>query len=148
MDTHIKIRFDLLEWGPEYEEDLPAGETLWAEVLADNLFRLKNIPMFVDGFAFNDVVRCVNRDGWYHVAELVEDGGHGTIFIRFLASTLEDTIIDFLHSIVTNGCTFEKMADLTVAVDVPPSCTAEFSDLINHHRGTLIEDSFIAKQPQ
>jgi hypothetical protein len=145
MDKYIKIRFDLSEWGPSYEDELPAGETLWAETLGENRFRLQNIPMFVDGFAYNDVVRCVYRDGWFHVAELVEDGKHGTIFVKFVADVPEENIIDFLHSMVQAGCTFEKMADRMVAINVPPTFAKEFSERIHLAQNTLIADTFIAK---
>src|SRR4051794_15806100 len=111
-----KIRLNL-----EEGEEIPVGgETVWAEVLPGNLFRLLNIPYHAFGYAEGDVVRC-RRDEWDEWDEVVGielDSGNGTIRIMFVdaeASSAKE-VIEELASV---GVTHERASERFVAFTVP-----------------------------
>ena len=133
MTKQIKIRFPL-------QNDVAAGETLWAERLERNRFRLLNVPFFVYGYAEGDVVLCTERDGWPEVVELIQDGGRGALRIIFVDST-SVAAQHILDELVSVGCAYERAGQTMVAVSVPPTLSVTFSQLSNYLN---MEDTVIA----
>jgi hypothetical protein len=61
------------------------GESLWADSVGDDLFRLENIPFHAYGLNYHDIVRAVapSEDRKPEVVEVVEKSGHQTFRIVF-----------------------------------------------------------------
>ncbi len=120
----VKIRFKLSD------PTGPAGETLWAEPIAEGQCRLLSIPFAVDGYAEGDIVRCVEQDGWDEVVGMMQDGGNGTIRLLFGDAQSPDAQ-HVLDELVSVGCSYESAAQQLVAVTVPPTLDVPFSQLCN-----------------
>lgn len=118
----VKVRLDLEDGDPL------SGETLWAEQVADNLFRLDNVPFYAYGFALDDVVRCTQSEDSWQVQRLETDSGNGTIRILFgdQREHETDSVIGELESV---GCIVERAWARYIAVSVPPTVQVPFSQL-------------------
>lgn len=115
-----------------------SSETLWAEQVGENLFRLLNIPFFAFGYAEGDIIRSEHQQGWNQVVGLEKDSGNGTLRLIFAQDENRDIqeILDELESV---GCTYEKASSKLVAVTVPPNLEIPFSQLSNFLNGTKDE---------
>lgn len=112
-----------------------AGETLWAEPVGENLYRLLNIPFSATGYAEDDIVRCQRREEWDEVIALEKDSGNGTLRLMFAdAESKEAQFI--LDELVSVGCTYEQASSRLVAVTVPPNLEVPFSQLANFLNNT------------
>ena len=115
-----------------------SGETLWAEQVGENLFRLLNIPFFAVGYAEGDIVHCEQNQDWLQVIGLEKDSGNGTLRLIFSQEESKDVqpILDELESV---GCTYEKASSKLVAVTVPPNLKIPFSQLSSFLNSTKDE---------
>ena len=121
MVSKIKIRIPL---------PANSGETLWAEQVGENLFKLLNIPFFAFGYAEGDIVRCEQNQDWHEVIGLEKDNGNGTLRLIFAQEAGTD-IQDILDELKSVGCTYEMASSKLVAVTVPPNLEIPFSQLSN-----------------
>jgi hypothetical protein len=114
--------------------DPAAGETVWAQPTGDDHYRLHSAPFYAHGYAEGDVVRCIRRDGWPEVVDLVHDSGNGTLRLLFATADGADAwrVLDELVSV---GCTYERASARLVAVTVPPSLQLPFSQVANYLNG-------------
>ena len=124
MEDKVKIRFNL-------RGDPVNGETVWAEPVGENLYRLLNIPYYAMGYAEGDIVRCVKRDDWKEIANLEQDSGNGTIRIIFTDSESPEAQ-HVLDELVSVGCTYERASSKLVAVTVPLNLDIPFSQMANY----------------
>jgi len=111
----VKVTFDL----PEKEGAL-ATESLWAEPIGDNLYRLRNVPFYLRGFSEQDTVRAEEHEGRLAVTDIVERGGHSTYRIFLPEQTTEEQFAKDWASLRELGCTYERATRRLVGVDVPP----------------------------
>lgn len=125
MDGHAgmtKVHFRL---EPDEDGFPPANvESLWASPSGNGTFRLENVPFFVVGVAYGDVVRARDVDGslWFD-GEVVNESGHGTIRVMLQDRSKEDSIKEFVRNC---GCTMEQShIPGYFAIDVPPSARAK-----------------------
>ncbi|MDH6195531.1 hypothetical protein M2272_002171 [Mycobacterium frederiksbergense] len=101
---------------PEHPWPPCAVETMWVEVLGDDLYRIDNIPFFVKPLAVDDIVRGrpgESRDDLIQFVERVEWRGRSTVRIIVFAN--EDEILATLQDI---GCSYERVQAI-IAVDIP-----------------------------
>jgi hypothetical protein len=109
---------------------LPAGswhgfetETIWAEKVGEDQYRLRNVPFFAKGFAVGDVVATtVDHDGVRVVDRVTIQGGHST-YRMFLTNGTTMGSMRFKEAwdrLAALGCTYERATGHLVAVDVPP----------------------------
>ena len=116
-DGLVKLHIDLPNhWGT-------GGESLWAEPLGNDLYRIENVPFYAYGLNYQDVVRATvdSEDLKPEVRELVTDGGHRTfrvIFKENIERTKQETILDSLSSF---GITYERATQSYIALDMEPS---------------------------
>lgn len=100
-----------------------ATETMWAEKVDDDHYRLRNVPFYAYGISFNDVVAATGGPDGLGFKQVVERGGHSTYRI-FLE---EDVTIDsgrfreHWNPIEEAGANYERGTEMLLAVDVPPS---------------------------
>lgn len=73
---HVKVNF-YLEDGLEVE-----SEGLWALPVGRKLYKIDNIPMYIEDLAVGDRVSVQREGGQLWATELVENGGHGTIWVE------------------------------------------------------------------
>lgn len=59
------------------EQNLPLlSESLWAEDMGDDLYKLSNTPFFAEGLAYQDIIKTRHdSDGFLHFHTLHNDGG-------------------------------------------------------------------------
>lgn len=124
MQKMLKIRIAL--------NDLVSGETLWAEDLGDNLFRLANIPVYATDLAIDDVVRCTDQNGWKQVVSLEKDSGNGTVRLILNVARDSESAQRVLDELTSVGCSIEIASGQVVAVNIPPSLEIPFSQLSNY----------------
>jgi hypothetical protein len=124
MQKMLKIRFAV--------NDLISGETLWAEDIGSDLFRLANIPFYVTGYAIDDVVRCTDENGWKQVLRLEKDSGNGTVRLIFNVASDSEKARQVLDELKSVDCSIEIASSRLVAVNIPPGLEIPFSQLSNY----------------
>jgi hypothetical protein len=97
-----------------------ASESLWAERLGSNLYRLRNVPFYVRGASEQDIVRAEEIEGCLTVLGIIDRGGHSTYRIFLLAQTSEEQFSMHWIPLQELGCTYERATRRLVAIDVPP----------------------------
>lgn len=100
-----------------------ALETMWAEPLGGDRYRLQNVPFYAYGVSFDDVLRAKQIGGQLLVQAVVERSGHSTYRV-FLSQGVKHGDASFeqswqpLHEI---GVTYEQANDRLFAIDIPAS---------------------------
>ena len=94
-----------------------ATESLWAEALGDNQYRIKNVPFYANGISFDDVIEVSHDSDQLFVKSIVTRSGHSTYRIFLLNENQFDMFWKPLESL---GCTYEKVTEHLFAIDVPP----------------------------
>ena len=102
-----------------------AAETIWTEVLGNNKYRLLNIPLYVYGASFGDVVEAYENDeetSFPIVEEVVERSGHSTYRIFVYEGAVDNPSFNkYWEPIEALGCSFEgQTGNKMLGVDVPP----------------------------
>ena len=97
-------------------------ETLWADPVGPNLYRLDNCPFWAYGVSWRDVVQAApDPDGMLRMKGIVEKSGHRTLRVIFDPGLNEDpTGRAVLVGAVARGCTYEGMNPRYVVIDLPP----------------------------
>ena len=97
-------------------------ETLWAEKVGPNLYRLDNSPWYAYGVSWLDVVEAhPDAAGQLVMSRVAEKSGHRTIRVIF-ESSVEDSpnAQEVLHGAVALGVTYEGSNGRYMAIDIPP----------------------------
>lgn len=92
-----------------------ATESLWAEPIATNVFKLQNVPFYAKGVSFGDVVRARPERHLWIVEIVLERSGHSTYRVVCDPPVFERR----WPSLSALGCTYERADARLVAVDVP-----------------------------
>ena len=111
----VKVTFDLPE-----KDGTFATESLWAEPIGDDLYRLRNVPFYLCGFSEQDTVKAEEHEGRLVVRSIVERGGHSTYRIFLPEQTTEEQFSKDWVSLGKLGCTYERATRRLVGIDVPP----------------------------
>lgn len=112
---------------PLSDEDRGHGveaENIWAECLGPNSYRVDNIPFYVYGISFDDVVRAGERDGRLVFEAVLSHGGHSTfrVLIKDEAGYESPAFNSRRRSLEQLGCSFEVAKRRWISIDVPPNC--------------------------
>lgn len=99
-----------------------ATETLWAEPVGKDEYRLENVPFYIFDVSFGDTVHAKSQDGMLVFAEVIRRGGHSTYRIRTNPNR-RDAFETFWDPIRAHGCTYEEGPPPLLAVDVPPKAS-------------------------
>lgn len=126
MQDKTKVLFQ----GPEIPM---GGESLWAQPVGGERFRLLNAPFYALGFAEGDVVRCVRspETNQLIVEELEIDSGNGTLRLLFMDTQSLDAQ-EVLNELSSVGCAHEHASTQLIASTVPPKLQVPFSQLSNY----------------
>lgn len=115
---YVKLFFkDLVEAGADWP---PVDtESLWATPCGVERFRVANIPAYVRGLAFGDVVRAFpDSDGNLTATEVVEHNGHSTFRVLTETELPPERLSEILQSLVDGGATYQKAKDNLWTFDV------------------------------
>ena len=97
-------------------------ETLWAERVGPDLYRLHNSPFWAYGVSWLDVVEAhPDADGQLVMSRVATKAGHRTIRVIFNVGVDESreakAVID---GVVALGASYEGMNPRYLAIDIPP----------------------------
>jgi hypothetical protein len=101
----------------------PDEDSVWAEPLGSDRFRIESCPFFAYGLSRNDVVRAATgAEGGPVLGDVLDKSGHRTL--RFaLAQAVElraPAVQRVLERLGDAGCTHELLRPRFVSIDVPP----------------------------
>lgn len=103
-------------------DDAGAEETLHAEHVGVDRYRLQNIPFFAPGVSLHDVVVArEDTEGLPTFVRVVEKGGHRTIRCVIDASPPDVPRQELLHGLAARGLRCEAILDTYFTIDIPPS---------------------------
>ena len=107
------------------------GESLWAEDLGSDLYRIRNVPFYAYGLSFFDVVRATpdSPDWKPEVREIVRPSGHKTLRLLFADSVDRDKQVELLESLNAYKAYYERATDIRVAIDIEPE--GSYEDVCN-----------------
>lgn len=110
----VKVWFELEEdWHKQ------ATETLWAIKVGSDSYQLENVPFYVKGVSFGDIVSVRVDDERLMFQSIISTSGHSTYRIILSPETNDEKFINYWKSLEEIGCTYEKVRDKFYAIDVP-----------------------------
>jgi len=97
-------------------------ETLWAEPVGPDLYRLENSPFWAYGVSWLDVVEAHrDADGQLIMSRVADKSGHRTVRVIFEAGADESPQAEaILDGVVALGASYEGMNPRYLAIDIPP----------------------------
>ncbi|MCO6512707.1 MAG: DUF4265 domain-containing protein [Aridibacter famidurans] len=90
-------------------------ESLWAERIGGDAFRIDNIPFFVRELCVEDIVTALDEDGSLYFQEVVEYSQHNTVRIVVIEKERTTQLISGLRKL---GLAFEGLDNYLFAIDV------------------------------
>lgn len=113
-DGLVKIHVDL----PNHRAT--GGESLWAKPIADNLYRIENVPFFAFGLNYLDVVKAVPQttETIPEIVSVVRPSGHTTLRCYFDASVERERQAALLDELTAFGAAYERATATFVAIDI------------------------------
>jgi hypothetical protein len=112
----IKIHIDLPNhWAV-------GGESMWAEPLGNNLYKIENVPFYAYGLNFRDIVRATSDadDLISEIRELVETSGHRTFRLFFKKEVTSEQQEEILNSFQELHVSYERANNIYVSLDMKP----------------------------
>src|SRR4026208_1081710 len=97
-------------------------ETLWAEPVGVNQYRLDNSPFFAYGVSWQDVIEAVpGESGMPIMRRVIAKSGHRTIRIILAADArIDPNAQSVLKGVKAFGCSYEGVTGRYVSIDIPP----------------------------
>jgi hypothetical protein len=98
------------------------GESMWAQPLGNDLYKIENIPFYAYGLNFQDIVRATldSDELILEIRELVEVNGHRTFRVFFKKNIDRQEQEKILDSMSGLGITYERADKTFVALDMKP----------------------------
>jgi hypothetical protein len=115
-DGLVKVVFDV----PEKDGSVYKTESLWAEPVGSDRYRLRNVPFLAFGFSEQDIVTARENEGRLAVSGVAARGGHSTYRLVLPEDTTEDQFLKDWVPLRELGCTYERATRRFIAIDVPP----------------------------
>ncbi|WP_373741066.1 DUF4265 domain-containing protein [Neisseria sp.] len=101
----------------------PASEeSIWGIELADNLFKIDNIPFYTDDVSYEDTVSVKEENGHLYYKKTVQSSGNSTIRIIFFDEEKVDECLARLEQI---GCEYERFSSVFIAINIPITLNIE-----------------------
>jgi hypothetical protein len=118
---HKKITFKL----QRDEDGYPPNEweSLWGRQIGQNLYEIDNIPFFVRGVSYHDIVSVEEREGSLHFKQMEQPSGHSVVRVV----VFEKDGVDHLRRKLSQYSCGTELSHLPslVAVDIPPTVSIE-----------------------
>lgn len=96
-------------------------ESTWVLPLNDGTYQIENVPYYVYGISYGDVVSAKREDAFLVFDSVVERSGHSTYRIFLATPEAENGFESNWEPLAKLGCTYERATDYLIAVDVPPT---------------------------
>ena len=98
-----------------------ALETLWAEPLGEDRYRVQNVPFYAYDLSFDDTVIARPIGGQTIIQQVIERAGHSTyrIFLSRGITTADDAFATYWTPLEAIGVTYEQANDRLLSIDVP-----------------------------
>lgn len=113
------------------------NESLWAEKVDLNRYRLDNTPIFLYGISYGDIVEAEPIEGitMLRFTKMIEKSGHRTIRVYTESPEIhEDGFIPILDGVVALGCHYEGFAPRMISINIPPEVDWErVTSFLNQH---------------
>jgi len=90
----VKVVFDV----PEKDGSILKTESLWAEPVGEDRYRLRNVPVLVFGFSEQDVITATDNNGKLVVTGVATRGGHSTYRLVLPEDTIEEKFLQDFDS--------------------------------------------------
>ena len=122
------VKLSKVEFRVEDGEGGVDVETLWAEPLGCNEYKLDNSPFFAYGISWQDTIEAnPQEDGGFPLFQRVlKKSGNQTIRIIFDPPLENGNVSELtLQEIVSLGCSFEGATSSLIAVNIPPEVKLE-----------------------
>ena len=107
--------------------DLPnhwatGGESMWAEPLGNDLYKIENVPFYAYGLNYQDVVRATSDsdDLKPEIRELIKSSGHKTFRLFFDKGIKKEQQEEILDSFIARKVSYERANSIFVALDMEP----------------------------
>lgn len=97
------------------------SESLWAAPLGNSLFQLRNVPFYLMGISYDDVVQAKDKDKDLWISGVHSRGGHSTYRFITLDGVLEEQWRPYWQPMADIECTYERATDRLFSVDIPPN---------------------------
>lgn len=108
--------------------DLPnhwaiGGESLWAEPLGNDLYKIENVPFYAYGLNFHDIVRATADSDELkpEIRELIETSGHRTFRLFFKKHIHKERQTEIIETFKELHVSCERANDIYIALDMKPA---------------------------
>ena len=114
--NRVKIKISLPPNDPSGGE----AEWVWAEPVGDDRFVVRNVPTFIYGISYGDIVRA-NKEGDTLVFQnVVHRGGHSTYRAYTKSDRRNPQVSNVLQTLESMHCDIEAATDKIIGIDVLP----------------------------
>jgi hypothetical protein len=94
-------------------------ETLWGFEVGPQLYSIDNVPFFVQGISWKDIVSVKREEDGLHFKEIVEPSGHSVLRVMVFD---ESMVADVRQTLQQKGCDTElSHIPGLFSVDCPPT---------------------------
>lgn len=102
--------------------DVCSGESMWAEDLGNNLYRLRNNPFYLYGYSFGDIVEAIEPDPESKpvIQKVYCLGGHSNLRIIVLEAEPRNRFNELIAQLKDHKAGYENCKSKLYAVDVEP----------------------------
>ncbi|QQS40652.1 MAG: DUF4265 domain-containing protein [Acidobacteriota bacterium] len=90
-------------------------ESLWAEKIRDDTYRIENIPFFVRELCVDDIVAVSDEDGSLYFQEVLEYSRHNTVRVVVIEEERTTHLISGFRKL---GLAFEGLDNYLFAIDI------------------------------
>lgn len=97
-------------------------ESLWAEQVAPDRFRILNSPFFVFGISADDIVSAKEKNRVLEFQNVIARGGHSTyrLFLQGGRTISSPDFQTYWKPISRHGATFENADNHFISIDITP----------------------------
>jgi Domain of unknown function (DUF4265) len=115
--SHVKVAFEI-----QNDDGSTEVETLWAEPLGEQVYRLDNSPFHVYSVSWRDeVLAPPSADGLATFQSMVAKSGNRTVRVRLDPPYEEgNKSAKEMQDLVAIGCSFEGSRNRLMSVNIPP----------------------------
>lgn len=97
-----------------------SSESMWAEKISENQFKLRNVPYYAKNISLGDVVAVQRTENQYFFNMVSKRSGHSTYRILINKEIDENLFKRYWEKLENIGCSYEQGKNRLIAVDVPP----------------------------
>ena len=116
-ENYVKILFRLERDADGYPPN--DWESVWAKVAGSGRYEIDNVPFYVRGVSWKDIVEAEERDEEYFFKRVVRPSGHSVLRIIVFK---KDEVPALRERLIELGCSSEAShIEGFLAVDVPPN---------------------------